>query len=256
MSEPINKKFPENFLFGTATAAYQIEGGWSDDGKGENIWDHLTHTYPDKIIDYENGDISCDSYHKYLEDVELLKNLNVTHYRFSLSWSRILPTGFINKINQAGVDYYKNLITALKTNGIEPFVTLYHWDLPQPLQDIGGWPNPLLADYFANYARLAFTLFGDQVKNWMTFNEPLQVCQGGYAGIAAPAVVSDGIGDYLCAHTLLKAHARAYHIYDKEFRASQNGRVSIVIDTSWIEPASDSKQDKKAAERVLQFQYG
>ncbi|RZC32998.1 Glyco hydro 1 domain containing protein, partial [Asbolus verrucosus] len=182
----------------------------------------------------------------------MLKNLGVTRYRFSLSWSRILPMGFINKINQAGVDYY--LITALKGNGIEPYVTLYHWDLPQPLQNLGGWPNPLLVDYFADYTKLAFTLFGDDVKNWMTFNEPKHNCQMGYGyGYLAPAYMSNGVGSYLCAHTVLKTHAKAYHIYDEEFRATQNGRVTMVIDTNWFEPANDSKQDKEAAERKLQF---
>ncbi|RZC38233.1 Glyco hydro 1 domain containing protein, partial [Asbolus verrucosus] len=255
--EIINKKFPENFLFGAATAAYQIEGAWNDDGKGENIWDRFTHTKPYMIISHANGDIACDSYHKYLEDVAMLKELGVTHYRFSLSWSRILPTGYLNKVNKAGVDYYKNLISALKDNGIEPYVTLYHWDLPQNLQDIGGWPNPVLVDYFADYARLVFTLFGDKVKNWMTFNEPKQTCQMGYGyGGAAPGYIANGIGNYLCAHTVLKAHAKAYHIYDDEFRATQNGRISIVLDTDWFEPASDSEEDKEAAERKRQFEFG
>jgi beta-glucosidase/6-phospho-beta-glucosidase/beta-galactosidase len=252
--EPINKKFPENFIFGTATASYQIEGGWQDDGKGKSIWDHFTHTHPENIANRANGDIACNSYHKYLEDVELLKNLGANFYRFSLSWSRILPTGQTDHVNHAGVRYYKNLITALKSNGIEPFVTLYHWDLPQPLQDIGGWPNEALVDYFADYARLAFTLFGNDVKNWLTFNEAKQICQYGYGyGSFAPGITHDGIDNYLCGHTVLKSHAKAYHIYDKEFRATQNGRVSMVVDTHWFEPASDSDQDKEAAYRKMQF---
>jgi beta-glucosidase/6-phospho-beta-glucosidase/beta-galactosidase len=255
--EPINKKFPENFIFGTATAAYQVEGGWQDDGKGENIWDYFTHTYPDRIANGENGDVACDSYHKYLEDVDLLKNLGANFYRFSFSWSRILPTGKADQVNQAGVDYYKNLISALKSNGIEPFVTLYHWDLPKPLEDIGGWLNETLVEYFADYARLSFTLFGDDVKNWMTFNEADQFCQVGYGyGAFPPGIRQDGIDDYLCGHTVLKAHAKAYHIYDEEFRATQNGRVSMVVDTEWYEPASDSDQDKETADRKLQFTFG
>ncbi|KAJ3649787.1 hypothetical protein Zmor_021510 [Zophobas morio] len=256
-SEPSNKKFPENFRFGVATAAYQVEGGWADDGKGENIWDHYTHHQPDHIANNATGDVACDSYHKYMEDVEMLKNLGVNYYRFSLSWSRILPTGYTNQINEAGVTYYKNLISALKENGIEPFVTLYHWDLPQPLQEIGGWPNPLLEDNFAEYARTAFTLFGDDVKNWMTFNEPQQTCLFGYGlGATAPGASASGIGEYKCAYTIVKAHAKAYHIYDEEFRPTQNGRVSIVVDASWAEPGSDSDEDKEAAERLLQFSYG
>ncbi|KAJ3649784.1 hypothetical protein Zmor_021507 [Zophobas morio] len=257
-SEPINKKFPKNFIWGTATASYQVEGGWQDDGKGESNWDHFTHTYPDHIANGDNGDIACDSYHKYLEDVELLKDLGANFYRFSLSWSRILPTGNADEVNQAGVDYYKNLISALKSNGIEPFVTLFHWDLPQALEDQGGWPNTdLLVEKFADYARLAFSLFGDDVKNWMTFNEAKQTCQLGYGyGVFAPGVNSDGIDSYKCAHTVLKSHARAYHIYDEEFRPTQNGRVSMVVDTDWFEPASDSDQDKEAAERKIQFNFG
>ena len=252
-SEFTTKRFPKNFLFGVATSAYQIEGAWNEDGKGENIWDRYLHEKP-STASFQNGDIACDSYHKYLEDVQLLKYLGVNYYRFSLSWSRILSTGYVNKVNQAAVDYYKNLINALKENKIEPFVTLYHWDLPQPLQDIGGWPNPLLVDHFADYARLAFALFGDDVKNWMTFNEPKQTCQYGYGyGLFSPGYASDGIGSYLCAHTIIKAHAKAYHIYDKEFRSQQNGRISFVIDTPWYEPGSDSDQDKEAAERKLQF---
>ncbi|XP_063932893.1 myrosinase 1-like [Zophobas morio] len=251
-----NKKFPENFRFGVATAAYQIEGAWNEDGKGENVWDRFLHENP-FMAGYQNGDVACDSYHKYLEDVQLLKYLGVNHYRFSLSWSRILPTGYVNQVNQAGVDYYKNLISALVENGIEPFVTLVHFDLPQPLQDIGGWPNPQLADYFADYARLAFTLFGDDVKNWMTFNEPKQPCQYGHGyGYFPPGYATDGIGDYLCAHTIIKAHARAYHIYDEEFRSQQNGRISIVLDTYWYEPSSDSDEDKEAEERQRQFTFG
>jgi beta-glucosidase/6-phospho-beta-glucosidase/beta-galactosidase len=255
--ELINKKFPEDFFFGVATAAYQIEGGWDADGKGESVWDRWVHTRPYMVLNQDNGDVACDSYHKYLEDVEMLKHLGANHYRFSLSWSRILPTGYVNQVNQPGVDYYKNLISALKENGIEPYVTLYHWDLPQPLQDIGGWTNPLLVDYFTDYARLVFSLFGDEVKNWMTFNEPKQPCMNGYAyAIIPPGYVTNGIGNYWCAHTIIKAHAKAYHIYDEEFRATQNGRVSIVIDSVWYEPASDSDQDKEAAERKIQFDYG
>lgn len=252
-----NKSFPKDFLFGVATAAYQIEGAWDTDGKGPSIWDHLTHTRPDFILNKDNADIACDSYHKYKEDIQLIKDLGVDFYRFSLSWPRILPTGFANKINEAGVQYYKNVIKELKENNIIPMVTLYHWDLPQTIQDLGGWANEDTADYFADFARIAFELFGNDVKLWTTINEPKQVCQLGYGiGIFGPAVVSPGIGNYLCAHTILKAHAKAYHIYDKEFRPKQNGRISIVIDSFWFEPASDSKEDEEAAEIRRQFSFG
>lgn len=217
--------FPTSFKFGTATAAYQIEGAWNEDGKGENIWDRLTHN-TSLVRNHDTGDVACDSYHRYKEDVQLLKQLGVNFYRFSISWSRILPTGYPDQINKAGIEYYKNLIDELKANNIEPFVTLYHWDLPQPLQDIGGWMNEKLVDIFADYARTLFTLLGDDVKYWMTFNEPRQICYEGYGlGLKAPAVKLPGIGPYRCAHVLIKAHAKAYHIYQDNFKEKQGGEV-------------------------------
>ncbi|XP_018573208.1 myrosinase 1-like isoform X3 [Anoplophora glabripennis] len=255
--ETNNKFFPEDFLFGAATASYQVEGAWDEDGKGENIWDRFTHSYPELIANNDTGDVACDSYHKYKEDVAMLKELGVDFYRFSLSWSRILPTGFVNKINLPGVTYYKNLIKELKDNGIEPLITIYHWDLPQPLQDLGGWTSEVMVEAFAEYARLNFELFGDNVKYWLTFNEPIQTCLVGYGqGYFPPRIASPGIGEYICTHHVLKAHARTWHIYDQEFRATQNGQVSITIPVGWEEPASDSEEDIAAAERALQFIYG
>ncbi|XP_023312869.1 myrosinase 1 [Anoplophora glabripennis] len=252
-----NKKFPENFMFGTATAAYQVEGGWNEDGKGENIWDYLTHSNPNPIADGSTADISCDSYHKYKEDVAMLKELGVDHYRFSISWSRVLPNGTADKINLAGVTYYKNLIKELKSNNIEPLITLYHWDLPQVLQEQGGWTDEFIIDAFADYAKVCFELFGEDVKYWLTFNEPKQTCLYGYDyGSIAPKIYSPGVGGYKCTHNLLRAHAKAWHIYDQEFRAQQNGKVSITIDTPWFEPDSDSEGDQEAAERQIQFTFG
>ncbi|KAJ8973205.1 hypothetical protein NQ317_018954 [Molorchus minor] len=249
--------FPEDFLFGLATSSYQIEGGWDADGKGENVWDHIVHTKPTYIKNNDTGDVACDAYHKWEEDVELLKDMGVKAYRFSLSWSRILPTGFANKINEPGITYYKNLIKALKDNGIEPVVTLHHWDFPQPLQDIGGWPNADLADHFADYARIVFRELGDGVKYWNTFNEPKATCQSGYGdGGCAPGIKSTGIGEYLCVRTVLLAHAKAYHIYDEEFRATQNGLVAIALNSDWDEPASNHTDDIEAAERRMQFSLG
>ncbi|XP_063932811.1 myrosinase 1-like isoform X1 [Zophobas morio] len=255
-----NRKFPAGFKFGVATASYQIEGGWDEDGKGENIWDHLTHVSPDLINHQSNGDISCDSYHKYKTDVALLKELGVDFYRFSLSWSRILPTGYIDGgINEPGVAYYENILDLLEENGIEPMITLYHWDLPQPLhENVGGWLNETIVDIFANYARLAFDLFGDRVKYWVTFNEPLSICQQGYeTGGKAPAISDNpGVDLYICGHMVLKSHAAAYHIYDKEYKPKQKGKISIVINTNWEEPGSDDAKDVEAAERTLQFRFG
>lgn len=172
-----------------------------------------------------NGDIACNSYNEYLRDVKMLKELGVTFYRFSMSWARILPTGLANNVNQKGIDYYQNLINALVVNGITPMVTLYHWDLPQHLQNMGGFANKNIVKYFTEYARVAFREFGDRVKYWATFNEPIHVCQLGYGGDSnAPAVNASAIADYQCTYNLIKAHASAFHVYDQEFRSSQNGK--------------------------------
>ncbi|XP_068893491.1 myrosinase 1-like [Tenebrio molitor] len=254
----INRTFPVNFKFGAASASYQVEGGWNVDGKSENIWDHICHEKPTYVANQDNGDIACDSYHKYKEDVAMLKDLGVDFYRFSISWSRVIPGGVAGSpVNQLGLDYYRNLVQELVDNGIEPMVTMFHWDLPEALQELGGWPNPELEDHFVYYARTLYKELGDLVKHWMTFNEPKQTCLGGYGdGDKAPGYTSSGVADYQCTHILLKTHAKAYHIYDEEFRAEQQGSVGIVIDTAWFEPASGSDEDKEAAERGLQFTFG
>lgn len=158
-------------------------------------------------------------------------------YRFSISWSRVLPKGTTEVINQKGIEYYNNLINALLENDIRPMVTLYHWDLPQVLQDVGGWPNETIVDHFENYARVAFSNFGDRVKSWITFNEPSVVCINGYSeGRHAPGIV-DVDAPYQCAHNILKSHARAYRIYENEFREKFGGEVGITIDSGWYEPS-------------------
>jgi beta-glucosidase/6-phospho-beta-glucosidase/beta-galactosidase len=217
--------------------------------------------------------VACDSYNLYNRDVEMLSELGVDFYRFSLSWSRILPDGFSDNVNVDGVTYYNNLIDALLGKGIQPLITLYHWDLPQKMQELGGWPNPLLANYFEDYAKVAFDQFGDRVKHWITFNEPKNFCLEGYGrGSAAPGLNVSGVGEYMCAHTILQAHAKAYHLYDKKYRSDQKGKptyyiefrvntewitfsgsVGITLDVGWVEPATSSKKDEEAAERALQF---
>ncbi|XP_023029423.2 myrosinase 1 [Leptinotarsa decemlineata] len=252
-----DNKFPDDFLFGVATAAYQIEGAWNEGGKGENIWDNVCHRVPSPVVNNDTGDIACDSYHKYKEDVALLKDLGVDVYRFSLSWSRILPNGFDNKINVEGINYYKNLIRELLDNNIKPLVTIYHWDLPQVLQDAGGWESEFIIDAYLDYARVCFREFGDDVKYWLTFNEPKQTCHEGYAsGGKAPLIISPGVGEYMCSRNLLLAHSKAWHLYNNEFRSKQQGRVGITIDSNWYEPASNSSEDLAASETALRFNYG
>lgn len=213
-------------MLGVANAATQIEGGWNEDGKSESIWDHFAHNFPEKIADKSNADIACDSYHKYKEDVALIKAMGLNHYRLSIAWTRVLPTGRTDNVNEAGVQYYKNVFKELRDNGIIPMVTLYHWDLPQILQEeMGGFMNESIADLFGDYARFCFETFGEDAKWWVTINEPKQVCQVGYgAGRYAPGIKSNGVGDYVCAKNLLLAHARAWHIYDEEFREKNQGK--------------------------------
>lgn len=221
-------------------------------GKAENIWDHLTHNDPCAIKDCSNGDIADDSYHQYQRDVEMMRELGIKAYRFSLSWPRILPTSFPDQINEAGVQYYNNLIDEMLKYNIEPVITLYHWDLPQKLQELGGWANPFIVDWFGDYARTVYQLFGDRVKYWITINEPYQVCYQGYGDVSkAPRLNIQGVGEYMCTRNLLLAHARAYHIYDDEFRASQNGVVFIAFSAQWYEPESES--EIMAAEEANQF---
>lgn len=190
--------FPDGFVWGAASSAYQIEGGWNEDGKGPGAWDTHTHQGNLKRAGY-NGDIACDSYHKIDEDVELLKNLGVSHYRFSISWPRLLPEGTVDHVNQLGIQYYKKLIGKLLENNIQPAVTLYHFDLPQALVDSGGWLSRDVIDKFADYARLCFQEFGENVKIWMTINEPGMYSRLRYAfdAILGPEVkAGSGEGTY------------------------------------------------------------
>ncbi|KAK9511657.1 hypothetical protein O3M35_000277 [Rhynocoris fuscipes] len=251
-----NLKFPKYFQFGAASAAYQVEGAWNESGKGENIWDHIIHTNPSFIYNNETGDVACDSYHKYKEDIQLLKYIGFDVYRFSISWSRILPKGTKDVINKAGINYYNKLIDGLLDRNIQPMVTMYHWDLPQPLQEIGGWLNSSIVDYFEDYATLLFSTYGDRVKLWITINEPISITQGYGATVNAPALDLHGIGDYLCGHNLLKAHARAYHVYKNKFKRKQKGKISFALDGGFGIPMNNTIESYMAAERYNQFTLG
>ncbi|KAK6190480.1 hypothetical protein SNE40_002342 [Patella caerulea] len=249
-------QFPAGFMWGLATAAYQVEGAWNEDGKGPSIWDDFAHQ-SGRIANGDTGDVACDSYHKYKEDVQMLKHVGVTFYRFSIAWSRVLPDGTLGSLNSKGIDYYNRLIDELLANNITPFVTLYHWDLPSALQKQGGWLNESIIDRYNDYAKLCFENFGDRVKLWLTFNEAYVISWLGHGiGIFAPGIKSPGTGVYQVAHNIIRSHVKAYHSYDTLFRSRFNGKVGITLDIEWKEPFTMSSDDGYAAERALQFKLG
>src|SRR5262245_5130948 len=175
---PMDSVFPADFVWGTATSAYQIEGSPLADGAGASIWHRFAHT-PGKIADHTNGDVTCDHYRRYLDDVRLMRELGIRAYRFSISWSRVLPGG-VGKPNRAGLDFYSRLVDALLEHEIEPYATLYHWDLPSALEDRGGWAARESAAWFAEYAKVMYRALGDRITKWTTFNEPWVTMDQGY----------------------------------------------------------------------------
>lgn len=232
---------PQDFLWGAATAAYQIEGAWDADGKGENIWDHFCHT-PGKIENGDTGDVACDHYHRWRQDIAFMQEIGLQAYRFSISWARILPEGR-GQINQAGLDFYSRLVDGLLEAGITPFATLYHWDLPQALQDDGGWPARPTAEAFVDYADIVSRHLGDRVKHWMTINEPWVVATMGYLqGIFAPGHYD--LDEMLrSAHHLLLAHGWSMPVLQE----NSSGAAGIVLNLTPMVPASPSPADRAAA---------
>jgi beta-glucosidase len=236
--------FPPQFYWGTATASYQIEGGWNEDGKGESIWDTFSHT-PGKIRDGSTGDVACDHYHRWKEDVALMKEIGCNAYRFSISWPRVIPKGK-GKVNPLGLSFYDRLVDALLEANITPFITLYHWDLPQALQDEGGWANRDTAYYFAEYASVIAHKLGDRVKHWITHNEPWVVAWIGYGwGEHAPGIRNEKVAIQV-SHHLLLSHGLAVEVLRD---ISPDSEVGITLNLSPIHPASDSEEDKLAASR-------
>uniref|UniRef100_A0A8C8R6Z1 Lactase n=1 Tax=Pelusios castaneus TaxID=367368 RepID=A0A8C8R6Z1_9SAUR len=228
-----------------------VEGGWAEDGKGESIWDRFGHQ--NHVHMNQTANVACDSYHKTDYDVYLLRGLQSKLYKFSISWARIFPTGIRDSFSLQGVNYYNKLINSLLDSNIEPMVTLFHWDLPQALQDLGGWQNESIIDIFANYADFCFATFGDRVKLWITFHEPWVISYAGYGtGQHPPGIADPGV-----AHSIIKAHAKAWHVYDDKYRSQQRGKVGIVLNSDWAEPKTPtSSEDVKAAERYMQFMLG
>ena len=235
------KSFPQKFIWGAATASYQIEGAWNEDGKGESIWDRFSHT-PGKVQDGDTGDVACDHYHRWESDLQLVKDLGLNAYRFSIAWPRILPNGR-GRINQAGLDFYKRIIDRVLELRIEPFATLYHWDLPQKIQDEGGWPARVSAEAFVEYADIVTRAFGDRIKNWITFNEPwVSAFVGHLQGRHAPGH-SDLHEALAASHHLLLAHGLAVPVIR---RNSHGSNVGIVLNLTPKEPASPSVADRAA----------
>jgi beta-galactosidase len=255
MSEQPLLRFPDGFVWGSATSSYQIEGAWLEGGKGLSVWDAFAHT-PGKVFNGDTGDVACDHFHRFREDVALMAEMGLPAYRFSLSWPRIQPTGY-GTPNPEGLRFYSELIDALLEHGITPWITLHHWDLPLALQlEHDGWLNSRIADFFADYARICFEHFGDRVKQWITLNEPWVMAVLGFGqGVFAPGRVSRS-EPYLAAHQMLRAHARAVDVYRRDFQPRQGGRIGITNNCDWREPLTDSVDDRAAAERAVEFFLG
>lgn len=234
--------FPPDFVWGAATAAYQVEGAWDEDEKGENIWDRFSHT-PGKVEAGDTGDTACDHYHRWQDDIGLMKDIGIQAYRFSISWARIFPAGR-GAVNRAGIDFYSRLVDKLLENSIQPYITLYHWDLPQALQDQGGWPARGTAEAFVEYADFLSRALGDRVNSWMTINEPFVSAWVGYMeGRHAPG--HKDIHEMLAtSHHLLLAHGWAVPVIRDNVPGSE---VGIALNLSGMDPASKSSADRAEA---------
>lgn len=240
--------FKKNFIFGTATASYQIEGAYNEDGKGLNIWDTFSHL-DGKIANNDNGDIALDHYHKYKEDVQEMVKLGIDSYRFSISWSRVIPKG-VGEINLKGIAFYNNLINELIENNIVPSVTLYHWDLPNALQEKGGFLSDEFPFWYESYAKEMFSHFGDRVKKWITFNEPwVSAFAGHFDGRHAPGI-KDFKSAIIATNNILLAHARAVNLYKNN---NYDGEIGITLNLYPMYANSDSKEDILATKLVDEY---
>ena len=245
MPTEVTRAFPHDFVWGAATASYQIEGAATEDGRGESVWDRFCAT-PGKVRGGDTGAVACDFYHRYSDDIALMRELGIDAFRFSIAWPRVLPEGR-GPVNKEGLDFYDRLVDELLGNGIAPFVTLFHWDTPQVLEDAGGWPSRDTVDAFCEYVDAVSARLGDRVGNWITHNEPWVVSWAGYGwGHHAPGRESDA--DALAtAHHLLLSHGCAVEILRANSPASQVG-ITLNLDTSY--PASDTEEDAAATRWV------
>ncbi|XP_073027004.1 beta-glucosidase 18-like isoform X2 [Primulina eburnea] len=255
--------FPDGFLFGTATSAYQIEGAYLEDGSGPSNWDHFA-AVEGNLSTGDNGYIPDDYYHRYMEDIEIMHSLGVNAYRFSISWSRVLPKGKFGEVNQAAIIFYNKIIDNILLRGIQPFVTIHHFDYPQELEDrYGGWLSPLMQEDFVYFAEICFKNFANRVKHWATINEPNLFVEMAYVrAVFPPARCSPPYGN--CAqgnsdvepltavHNMLLAHAKASKLYGEQFKAI-NGMIGIIVSAFMYIPLTDSKEDNEAAKRALAF---
>jgi beta-glucosidase len=238
--------FPESFVWGTATAAYQVEGAANEDGRGPSIWDTFSHT-PDKVFHGDTGDVACDQYHRLDEDLDLMADLGLQAYRFSVAWPRIQPEGS-GAPNQKGLDYYRRLVEGLRERFIEPALTLYHWDLPQALQERGGWAARETSKRFAEYAGLVYEALGDSVGLWITLNEPWVSAWMGYAmGLHAPGI-RDTAKALAATHHLLLGHGLA--LENMRSLGREENRLGITLNLSPVRPATEDPADAEAARRV------
>lgn len=237
--------FPEGFTWGAACASYQVEGAVKEDGRGETIWDRYSHIRDGRIYNLEDGDTACDFYHRYPEDIAVMKELNIQSLRYSIAWSRIFPEGK-GEVNQKGLDFYRRLTETLLENGIKPCATLYHWDLPQALQDLGGWCNRDMAGYYGEYAETMFRALGDLVPEWITINETyIHTRNGYYLGLHAPGL-RDFSASLLAGHNLMRAHGEGV----KRYRAlGLGGKIGISNNYGTPYPLTGSEMDRAAAVR-------
>ncbi|KAL8040531.1 hypothetical protein ABFX02_10G104500 [Erythranthe guttata] len=279
--------FDRDFVFGAATSAYQIEGAYKEAGKSMSVWDTYTLTKPARISDGSNGCLAIDHYHRFKEDVALIKKLGLDAYRFSIAWTRILPGGRLAAgVNRDGVKFYNDIIDLLLSQGIEPYVTIFHWDTPSCLQyEYGGFESPKIVQDFAEFAEVCFFEFGDRVKHWITTNESWTYTHHGYINGSFPpnhgsystggsssettthrcargvdqSVLgrsNPGTEPYLVAHHLILAHAAAVEIYRRDYQEVQGGTIGVTHVSKWFEPLTDTEEDKKAASRAVDFMWG